>query len=92
MYIYIYLYVYIYTYIHIYTYALAYTHIHIYTSNFVFRNRTAFYFFNFFNKSYLNDVFRDNANKFTLTCWTYNRRRLFVMVNECGHRGKDSNV
>ena len=39
---------------------------HIYSSNFVCRNRTVIYFFNFFN----NDVFSDNANQFILTCGT----------------------
>ena len=43
---------------------------HINTSKFICRDRTAFYFFNFFIKSYLNDVFCNNANKFILTCWT----------------------
>ena len=51
-------------------------HIHKYTSNFVCRDRTAFYFFNFFNKSYLNDVICKNANQLILTCWTHVRDAL----------------
>ena len=46
----------IYTFIHINAYIYTYIQIHIYTSNFVCRNRTVFYFFNFFNKSFLNDA------------------------------------
>ena len=40
---------------------------HIYTSNVIYRNRTAFYFF----KSYLNGVLCNNVSQFILTCWTY---------------------
>ena len=40
---------------------------HIYTSNLIYRNRTACYFF----KSYLNGLFCDNANQLILTCWTH---------------------
>ena len=60
----------------IHTYTFAHMHIHKYTSNFVCRDRTAFYFFNFFNKSYLNDVICKNANQLTLTCWTHVRDAL----------------
>ena len=42
-------------------------HILIYTSNFVYRNRTTFYFF----KSYFNGASYDNANQFNLTCWSH---------------------
>ena len=68
---YIYIYIYIFTYIHIHTY----THIHnilllIYISNFVCRNRTIFYFFNCFYKSFLNDLCCDHAKKIICTCWT----------------------
>ena len=52
------------------THTYTYTDKHIYTSNFVCRDRTAFFFFNFF-KSYLNDVFCNNINQFILTCWTH---------------------
>ena len=65
--------------LHFYIHIRTYTHIcniyfillHINNTNFVCRNRTIFYFFNFFNKSFLNDVFCDNANPIIFTCWTY---------------------
>ena len=62
-----YKYIYTYTDTHIHTY----THIHIdiYTSKFVSRNGAAFYLFNFFNNSYLEDVFGNNY--FISTCWTH---------------------
>ena len=61
----------------------------MYTSNLIYRNRTTFYFF----KSYLNGVFCDNANQIILTCWIHSfRRSLFVMLNECAHRVKGSDV
>ena len=45
------------------------TYTYIYTQIFIFsRDRTASYFFNFFNKPYLNDVICNNANQFILTC------------------------
>ena len=62
---------YTYTYIHLYIYTYTYIHLHIYASNFLCRDRTAFYFFSFFNKSYLIDVFCNNANQLILTCWTH---------------------
>ena len=40
---------------------------HIYTNNFFFRDRTAFYFYNYFDKAYLNDVLCDNDNQLILT-------------------------
>ena len=64
-----YKYIYTYTDTHIHTYT--YIHIDIYTSKFVSRNGAAFYLFNFFNNSYLEDVFGNNANHFILTCWTH---------------------
>ena len=41
-----------------------YTYMYIY----IHRNRNAFYLLDFFSKSYLNDVFCNNANQFILTC------------------------
>ena len=45
--------------------------LHIYTTNFACRKRTIFYFFNFFNKPFLDDIFCDNANQIIFTCWTH---------------------
>ena len=61
---------YIYIYIHISIYIHIHTYIHIYNI-YNDRNRTIFYLFNFFNKSFLNDVFCDNANQIVFTCWTH---------------------
>ena len=42
-------------------------YMYIYISNFVYRNRTEFYFC----KSYLNDAFCENVNQLILICWTH---------------------
>ena len=66
-YIYIIYYIYYITYIYMYTYTFIYI-IHIYTSNF---DRMAFYFFDFFIRSYFIDAVCSNANQFILTCWIH---------------------
>ena len=60
---------YVYTQRHKYTHR--HIHIPIYTGNFVCRDRTAFYLFIFFSKTYLNDVFCNNVNQFILTNLTH---------------------
>ena len=65
----------------------------MYISNFVCKDKTAFYLLNLFNKSYLNDVFCNNGNKFIhFDLLDAYRRSLLIIVNEFAYRIKDSNV